>query len=315
MQIQQVQEQDSFSQEQLTNDEVEVDETDTSTDEVEEGVEEDTEEAPEEEWVPDYKVKVLDNEYEFDDFLKPIVTKENYHKVKELYEKAHGLDHVKSKYVSLKNEYEPIVGRAQQYEQAFSFIQDATNKKDYDTLFKELNIPKEDILNVALKYAQYQNLPPEQKIEYDKQVEAQQRLSQLEYQNSVLQQNFYTQQVQARASELNGFLNKADIQEVVKGYDAATQAGSFQNLVVMMGQQAARDGKDITVEEAVSRAMQLVPKTLSQRVSGGEVNQAMPSRDKPSIPKVRSIGNSPVSRKITSIDQLRKLANQLSEQE
>jgi hypothetical protein len=60
---------------------------------------------PTQAWKPSFKFKVKDKELEFDDFVKPIIkTKDLEQKFKDLYEKAHGLDEVKTSRETFKQQ-------------------------------------------------------------------------------------------------------------------------------------------------------------------------------------------------------------------
>src|SRR5690606_24340502 len=66
-------------------------------------------------WKPSFKFKVKDKELEFDDFVKPIIkTKDLEQKFKDLYEKAHGLDEVKTSREAFKQQVEEWKGKYNQ---------------------------------------------------------------------------------------------------------------------------------------------------------------------------------------------------------
>jgi len=277
----------------------------------------------EDDWKPDYKFKVMDKEHEFDEFIKPIVNKDNYEKVRDLYEKAYGIDFVKSKKSELENEvnqYKEIEQKYNQQNQSLGYLGSLIKNKDYHTLFNELKIPDQDVMKYSLDRVQYQDLPPEQKAEYDSNIEAKQRLRNLEMQNQQFQSQVQAQAAQARVAELDNYLSSGQMKELVDSFDQrAGRPGSFKEEVMRRGQLAYyTSGKDLSVKEATEEVVKLFGYGLNaqygnQDGNSGNQQQQMQQQTanvgrKPTIPNVRSGGHSPARKLPTSIEDLKKAA-------
>jgi len=272
-------------------------------------------------WEPKYTYKVLDKDHEFDDFIKPIVNKDNYEHVRDLYEKAHGLDHVKSKKALLEEDVKRLSVTEQQLEaqnRSLGYMGSLIKARDYHTLFNELKIPEQDLMKYALDRVNYQSLPPEEKAEYDSNIESRQRLRALEMQNQQFQAQMQNNAVQARMAELDNSLSSSQMKGVINEFDArAGKPGAFKEEVIRRGQMAYHaTGTDIPVAQAVQEVVRLFGTGQGTTAQGTENSagmsaqkQTVPQGQKPVIPNIRSGGHSPARKLVTSIDGLKKLAD------
>lgn len=277
----------------------------------------------EEEWQPDYKFKVLDKEHEFDEFIRPVVNQENYDKIRDLYEKAYGLDHVKQKKSALEKDverYQEVESQYQKQNETLGYMGTLLKNKDYHTLFSQLKIPEQDVMKYALDRVSYNDLSAEEKQEYDRNIESRQRLANLELQNKQFQQQLATQSVQARADELNRHLASETMQSLVEEFDSrAGRPGAFRDEVIKRGQLAYyTTGKDIPVYEAAQEVVNLFggatqTATSNANAQATKVQQSHVGPKKPTIPNVKSGGHSPARKLPRSIDDLKKAAEAFNE--
>ena len=280
-----------------------------------------------EDWQPEYKFRVLDKEHEFDDFIRPIVTKDNYEKVKELYEKAYGLDHVKNKYQATREEfesfknsqYQPLLEESNQYKSAMQYMGSLIKSGDYDNLFRELNIPEEALLNYSIGRINYRDLSPEQRLEYDRNVEARQKNYTLEMQNQQLQSQFEQMQVKDLQIELSQALMNPQIKPVIEEYEQQRQQpGAFMRDVAMVGKYVwETEGKHLSVQDAIGRVIQQHNQTKQWYGSGtaapqNNVETQVQTSAKATIPQIKSTGNSPIKKRPTSIEDLKRLADSMN---
>ena len=270
------------------------------------------------EWQPDYKFKVMDKEYEIDEFIRPAVTKETYDKVKDLYTKAYGLDHEKARAERYRSETERLAQIEQQFAQqnkSLGYMGTLLQNKDYATLFKELNIPDDAVAGYALERLSYRELPPEKQKEYDRTLEDRQRLRMLELQNQEYSQQLQGTAVQARAQELDSHLS-GPIKQVVEAFDARVgRQGAFRDEVIRRGQMAYyTQKKDVSVQEAADEVIRLAG--LNTQVQGpapmsNTANVASQASQKPFIPSIKGSNMSPVRKQYKSVDDLKKKYNEM----
>ncbi len=273
-------------------------------------------------YTPNFKFKVKDKELEFDDFLKPIIkTKDLETKARELYEKAHGLDEVKTAREAFKTQAEEWKGKFTQVEQSLHTLGTYVKKGDFRTFFQALNIPKDKIIQYAIEELKYQELPPEQRAAIEQQREREIAFEQAGTQNQMLQQQM-SQLVQQQATfELNQELARPDIATAITAYDTRLgQAGAFKAEVIRRGQYYE------AVHKISPPASQLVTEILSligvqaQAQQGTQASStATPSQvahnqqQKPVISSFAGGGAKSPTRKVpSSIEDLRKMRQNLT---
>ncbi len=252
--------------------------------------------------------------------MRPVLNKKNYDQVVELYQKAYGLDHLKGKYNTVKEEL-PDLRKAQEQLQkqnyALGSMGSLIKNKNYNALFSELKIPDEDIIKYSLDRVQYQDLTPEQKSEYDNNVDSRNRLVKLERENQQFKQSLQQQVVERRNSELDSNLASPDMEGIVSEYDSRVgEPGAFRSEVIRRGQSAYHlTGKDISAQDAIGEVLKVIG--IDRQVSSNQANAAVNGnvykrekntfvRNKPVIPNVRSGGSSPARKLPRSIDDIKK---------
>jgi hypothetical protein len=279
-------------------------------------------------YTPNFKFKVLDKEHEIDPLFQQLIKDaDTEKKIKELHEKAFGLDSVKVDRQMLKEKiekhYEPLVQKHQGMIKSIAQIDKMVETGDYDNFFSALEIPEQKILEWAVKKAQLMSLTPQEQAAYNQQVQERNQLYQLQHQNAETQEQLFQMQVQARTAQLSQELSKPEILNAVTAFDTrAGMQGAFQNEVIKRGQFYALQGKDISVEQAVKEVLALVghvvqPGAGSQQPVGngaGQGGQApqqqTPAQKPPVIPNVGGQGTSPAKRVVRSLDDIRALAKQ-----
>jgi len=254
-------------------------------------------------------------EKEIEDLYKPLIKDAETEKaVRELHEKAYGLDFVKQDRDSLKGQYEDVYGKFQEQTRSLQTVGAYIKHKDYNSAFEVLGIPKEDVLNYALNLVQYNKMDPQQRQAYDQQNEERSRYAALELQNQELTQNFQNFAVQQREMEVNNLLMREDIAQVVDSFDQRNGvAGAFRNEVIKRGQYYAQQGQDVPVNQVVTELLSLVgpPPAMQPQAAATPVTQAA-QQQKPVIPNIAGKGTSPVKKIPRSTDDLRKLSQQMT---
>lgn len=272
--------------------------------------------------------KVKNAEKKMDEWLLSAVkTPEQEKAVRELYEKAYGLEHVKADRQSLKDQFRNYQQQVQQeYGPVIQGVQKlnyALQQGNYDAAFAVLGLDKRNVLTWALQYAQ---MNEQQRTERD-------RLAGTELQTFDMQtqQQQYQQQVQgmlaeARGRELDFTLQRPDISQAQQAFDQKYGEGAFRAEVIKRGQYYGYQGKDIPVEQAVKEVMQYVgwqaqqTPTPQPQVAAPAMPQAGPSaapqaqQAKPVIPNIQGRGTSPAKRVIGSMADIRARRKELEAQ-
>lgn len=271
-------------------------------------------------YVPNFKFKIKDKELEIDDFLKPIVkTKDVETKIREMYEKAHGLEEVKTSRETFKQQAEEWKTKYGTVESSLQTLGGYVKKGDFRSFFSALNIPKEKIIQYAIEELKYQELPAEQKAQIDAQ-----RQQQMEYEQSLNQSQTLQQQMQQMVQkqaefELTQELAKPEVVSAMTAYDARAQKpGAFKAEVIRRGQYYEAVHKiSPPASQLVSEILNLIgvqqaqPGTqgTSQETSSQTVSQ---QQNKPTISTFSGGAKSPVKKVPTSIEDLRQMRQNLT---
>lgn len=269
-------------------------------------------------FTPNFKFKVMDKEHEIPEFLRGVVKDvDTQKKLIELHEKAYGLDAVKGKYQSTKQQFESLMSEKKAQDAGLATLGQYLEKNDLDSFFKALKISEEQVLQYALDRVNYRELPIEKRMQHDAQLSERQRTYQLEQQYQQLQQQFQQESVQARTFQLDSALARPDVKTVADAFDAKVgKPGAFKAEVIKRGQYANfTTGADISADQAVSevlgmfspfvqQATQAPAQAATQSTSGA---QSAP----PVIPNVTGRGTSPVRKAVKSIADLEQRAREL----
>lgn len=272
-------------------------------------------------FVPDYKLKVYDEEKELDDpFLKDLIKDEvSQKKVKEIAQKYLGFDTVKSRHEKTKSDYQQYQQAAQPVLEYYNKASNYLQKKDYDGFFDFLQISPDDIFKYAVKKAEEAQLPESQRQQIHQQRQIEKDREQLQFQNQNLQSQQYNQLAQFRTQELGWVMARPDVSSLAQAYDSrkSPDAPPFRQLVINQGlAHYAMTGRDLSAEEATQAVMKaiggFVTPTNGQQ-SAPNQPQLIKQGDKPPvIPNVSGRGTSPVKKQVRSIDDLKKVRENFS---
>lgn len=284
-------------------------------------------------YAPNFKFKVMDKEHEIDEFVRAAIKDaDSEKKIKEIYEKAYGLDVVKPRFAKSQEELKTTRGENENYKKSIDELRDHYKRDDMDSFFKALNVPEEKILRWVLNKANYEQLPPDQRQIMDAKRAAEQQAYTLQKENKSLQQQREEIELQARAQTLQIALEKPDISEFVKNFEAkAGKPGAFLQEIIDHGERTfyASKGKiDLTPEQAIKEVMErwspfLGPAKLSEPpiipANPGPGSQPPVQRAVTEAPKASTIPNvsgrqtAAISKaKPKSIEDLKKLYNTMA---
>lgn len=257
---------------------------------------------------PNLKYKVLDKEFDFDESFKDAIKNEaTEKKVRELYEKAHGIDHIKEERQNIKTEFSQLKEKFQNTSSALESLGGYVARNDFDSFFTALNIPTDKVLQYALEVAQR---TPEQSQAIMQQRQAANVASDYERQRQELSQSQQEFAVKQRTFELEQGLSKPEVTGFIEMFDSKVgKPGAFREEVIKRGQLHAARGEDVGVDAAIGEVLNLL------RPVYGEHTQARANAPKvvaapthqPTIPNIPSSGSSAVKRSPNSIADLHKL--------
>ncbi len=268
---------------------------------------------------PNYGFKVLDEEHEVEEWLRPLMKDtESEGKVRELCEKAFGLDFVKTERDKVREELSGVKGEFDTQSQNLQRLSGYVEKNDLTTFFHEIGITNDVLINHALTLAERKTMPVEQQQAYDNQWQSQRRAELMEQQYNGLQDKMLAQQNQQTVYEYNNEVSKPEVSQFQLAFDQRNGSGAFANEVARRGQLYEFQGNDTIsvsqlVQEVVNfgggfQAQQAQPAATG--VPGPE--QVVQAQQVPVIPNTGSSGGqSPAQKEIKTLEDLQKIANEL----
>jgi hypothetical protein len=264
-------------------------------------------------WEPNFKFKVMDQEHEMDSYFQQFVkSQDDEKKFRELYEKAYGLDVVKPKFIQARERLQQVEPQYNQLMQNITEVRDFVRRDDFDSFFKQLNIPEQKILQWVINKAKYNELPPEQRQAMDDRRAAQEESLQLKKQNEYYRSQYEAQVTQAKAHGLQVALAKPDVSQMVAQFDAKKGPGAFAREVIDNADYVWKSSNgqvDLTPEQAVQAVMDRYMMFAHQQSSGPQVVPAASAQQQKTIPNLSPRSASSVSKsKPRSLADLKKLA-------
>lgn len=269
-------------------------------------------------YTPNTKFKVMGQEKAFDDFIVPAIKDaETEKKIREMYERSHGLDSVKGDREQLRakiNEIEPnynrIIGELGKAQQSI-------DKEDWDTASESLGLSDQVVLKWAHHIVKKSEMPEDQKRFHAQARENQRRAEQLEAEKEQWTQQQSSYAVQQKEAELGSVMSRPDVTQAVQQYDNGMgYAGAFREAVINYGKAMSMGGTDISAESAVEGVMrQLRVANPNFGVLGGQTNpNIVTPSNKATLPNIKGTGTSPVKQRPKNLDDLRRMASQFTEE-
>lgn len=267
-----------------------------------------------------YKASVKDpaindwvkKELEMDEWVRPVVkSKEQEERLKELYEKANGLDLVKESREKDRAQLNQVATAYSQLHSEVSDIMSHVKEKDFGTAFQKMGVSEQDVLNYFIEKHNMSQLPPEQQKLYNErnQFKNQDREWQNKFQS--LEQQYRQMEVRTLNYEVQSAMQNPEVQDVQKNYDQSMgRDGAFKELVKDMAlAMFNQTGQDPTAEQAIRYTIQRMGNAYrSQPANAGGLAQPNGEKPLPVIPRVSGANMSPTKKSPRSLDDLRKMA-------
>lgn len=275
-------------------------------------------------YIPDYKLKVYDQEGVLEDkFLKDLIKDpESEKKVKEIAQKYLGFDVVKERNQKISEDLKTYQQSTQPIVQVYNQYNKLAQANDLEGIFNLLKIPEQEIFKYAVQKAEEAQLSPDQRMQLQQQRQIRQRAMSLEEQNQNLQNEQTVQLGEFRKQELNWVMARPDIDGVAKSYDTKVgKPGAFRQLVIDKGlahHAATRGKEDLSAEQAAMEVLKYIGVLVtpqgpvqSQPSIAPNTQLIQQNGQPPIIPNVTGRGTSPVRKQVRSISDLKKRRDEL----
>lgn len=290
-------------------------------------------------FTPNVKYKVMDKEFEIPKQFQALMKDPESEKmVRELYEKAGGLDVVKEKLSTTRTERDRVQAEANNIKgsidglrQTYLGAVNSGNLLKLDEFFAKLKIPESVVMQYALAKVNFQELPNEQRQLIQSQMSSEKQAEELRQQNEQFQANIATQAQTMRMQMLDSVIANTEIAPVAQRFDAqAGKPGAFREAVRQYGEYQYSKGRDLLPEQAAQELIKgyslqaganppqqtNVPQDNGSGAGGGQPSgKKVIQRTTQTIPNVQGRGGaSPLKEKPRSIEDLKNLHKQMSAQ-
>lgn len=303
-----------------------------------------TEEEESEEFKPNVKFKagiynkqtrsLEQKEFDIDPKFHGIMTDPESEKlVRELHEKAHGLESVKERFAetrervaTVEDENRQIKGSIDGLRKVYNTAVKTGNLHKLDTFFQTLQIPQEVILNYAFEKVKLSEMPPEQRHAIMGQLESDRRAEELAQQQVDLRTQNENVVAQAKSAMVDLVLARPEVSDLQKAFDERVgKPGSFKAAVFHEGEYAFhREKVDLPPEQAVQRVIDRYALAAPnghalprQQNAGQNAGTPVSSNGKPivqrttrTIPNVQGRATSALPAKPRSVEDLKKVYNE-----
>lgn len=275
---------------------------------------------------PNYKFKAFGKEHEIEETFRGLIKdKDTEEKVRKMHEKAYAMEPFQNEAKKTKQDFESFKAQTEPNMRAMNHFNNLLKNKDWDNFFGGLKIPDEELFNYVEKKLQLRALPPEQRAEFERQAQVRQQNYAYETQLNETQENYQRLATETRTLQLDTLLGRGDVSSQAEAIDKAYgEIGAFRKLVIEEAvNHYNRTQEDLPADQAVNLTLQKYGRFMQLQNQGAMGNsQGQPSvgspqsgqqgKPAPIIPHVGGSARSPVKKQPRSLDDLKKMAKELS---
>lgn len=269
-------------------------------------------------FTPNFDLTVNDQKFQIPEKFRALITDEMTQKeVREVFEKAYGLDYAKPRHEKLRTDFDDYKGKTEPLLKSWGKLSKMYQEGDLENFFKGLQIPDNILAKYVLGRLNYNELTPEQKAAYDRQVSQREQTYMASEQAAHYQGEFEKMAVATRTLQLDTLLERPSIAQMREVYDGKIGAGKFRDAVVDYGFEVWKTtGKDIPVEEAVQGVWsRIAPFAQTPTVQPGQAPNGLirpNTQGKPVLPNIAGRGTSPAKTKVKTVEDIRNRYREMS---
>ena len=266
-------------------------------------------------YVPNYKIKSYDSEYEIPETFRGLMTKENEKAFREVFEKAYGLDNMKPKYQKAQESFKATSAELTNLKKSIDYLGQFIDSRDFDNFFSRIGVRESDVMDWVRQKLELRQMSPEQQRIYQERVALNQQnfaaraeMDRLKAESETKIQAYQEEMDKIRMSQLDSELSKAEVASIANAYDAKHGAGAFRNEVIERASYTFQTkGVDMSAQQAVENMMKFFTLNAGSVPQAQVQTQVATPSNKPTIPNVSGKSSSPVSKSVKSLDDLKKL--------
>lgn len=265
---------------------------------------------------PNFSYRVLKEEKEIPERFRALVTDETSEKeVRELFEKADGLEAVKSHRDQLQSNVEQFQKEWVPYIQETTAALEAARSGDFQTFFQKVGISNQQIFEYTKQQLELMKDPQRYAASEQSRI-AQSRATELEQNYAQLQNRYQQVEVRQRDTELKFAMERPEIRDAVQAFDQRMGAGAFRAECIRVAQAAALspDKRDLSADEAIDHVIRVSGWAPQQKTVAAPARPVAAPRTVPretkTLPNITGKATSPAKRIPKSLDDLRQLAKE-----
>lgn len=282
------------------------------------------------EYSPDYKFKVRNEEFEFDEKLRPLVTNKDVEDhLRDLYTKSHGIDYLKKGLDEKSNTITELSSGKSQLENEFNSMKEGfvrlgeMSRNDFTSFQKSMEISDDAILKRAEEIIDYRSADNDRRHEIDK--IHQDRMSKYHDEDNLSSLQKENQELRRTQHQLafNQAMSDSGVIEFKTGFEKRMGEGSFNAEVQHYGSFIYNTQKRyISPSEAIGAVMNRYKpfvETVNPVVTSNNTVEGNSTQSNKIPNPIPSLGSgkpvSPTKRRFKSFDEMRKYGEEMHRQE
>jgi hypothetical protein len=269
-------------------------------------------------YTPDFKVKIKGKEHEIPEMFRGLIKDQETEKqVKEFVEKALGIDSVKQDRATIKEQFEGFKKEITPYLEVYDQFTQLRDSGNLGAAFKVAGISDEQIFEYAIQRLEMEKNPvlaktyESQQSQSLKELELQRKVAMYEQQNQLTSQQAAEQELEQSMSANEALVNQVNAKVKDDGF--------FMQEVIAYAAHQHSLGKSVSPGQAVSAVVnkyqQFFPASTPQQAApvAPQATQAAAPKTHQAPHTIPNVGNStgsPVKKRVASIDDIRKAAQE-----
>lgn len=255
---------------------------------------------------PNFKYNVKGQEKEIDELFRSVIKDaETEKKVKELFEKADGIEHVKMDRKALKSEYDGFKSQVIPHLEMLHKFTSLRDKGNLGAAFTVAGITDEQVFEYALQKLQASENPHMAQL-----YKNQQDLTLRELEQETQLQRYKQMEIQQEQAKFYQDLDNsiAAFQDLASQVDQRTgKLGAFKEEVLAFGIAQAHQGNILTVDQATQMVANKYKQFITTAPAPASPTAAPQVHQRPAtLPNAGNSNVSPIKKKPQSIDDLKK---------
>lgn len=257
---------------------------------------------------PDYGYMHNDEKKEIDEFWRPLIKdKDTEARVRDFVQRANAVEEYKSRLP----EYESKVSQYEQTVNTVNEIKSLYDKGDHERALEAIGYTDEMLFKVVEEKLKRMKMPEQERQSYEEKRRLQLENEQIRRENENARARYSEEITRTIDYQLTQELGKPEYQQMAKMYEAANGEGSFRRLVIERGAFLGNLRGGVTIPP--HELLKIVQKEYQPFMVGNQT--ALPVNQRSNLKVVPNVGvgnASPAKSQPRSIDDLRKLAQQMS---